>query len=517
MFSGQADRHLVSQDRAASRRAATGLFGSLSRWFAAGLDADSQRQRKGRIGACLYLGGAVYGALIVWQTPDPPVSQTVVAIAVAVVALTLMVLPWQRVPDSVLIWPVLPSAFFTTLGSGSSNMLGHYQAIYLLALGYAGLVLRPGQTAKVAGVSLALLAAVAGFGLQRDSLVEITGTILFAALIGELIAAAMAAQHRQRVKLEHLHAGVRPLLSAHSESEAARLVSEQALDLLGADGVVTLVADRFGPPSARDTSLTARGGAGLGSEVAAVQSGDHPPESGIGAVTRDRRPLFVPDARHSPVSLPTTGNETSWASALFLPVEVVDQLAGVMVAFWTRPVNELDPFDAQVMELLSLQAGPVLMRVRHVEELDRAATTDPLTGVSNRRAFEQAMANLEDDALLLLFDLDRFKGVNDTQGHSAGDRVLQAFASSLTASVRDTDLACRIGGDEFAVLTRGSSEVARAILDRLSAAWSYPEGVGFSVGSAERRPGESAEHLSTRADEGLYAMKHRRRERVEVD
>jgi diguanylate cyclase (GGDEF)-like protein len=493
-------------------------LGRLRTWFAAGLDPDSQRQRKGRIGGCLYLGGAVYGGLIVWQTPDPPVSQIVFAVAVAVVALVLMALPWRRIPDSVLIWPVLPSAFFTTAGAGSSDMLGHYQAIYLLALGYAGLVLRPGQTAQVAGVSLVLLAGVAGFGRQRDSLVEITGTILFAALIGEFIAAAMATQHRQRVRLEHLHAGVRPLFSAPTESEAARLVSELALDLLGADGVVTMVAAR--PDGPGGPVLTARGGAGLGALTPGAPAADHSPGSVLGEVVRSRQPLFVPDAQGAEVWLPATGNQESWASVLFLPieaVEAVDQLAGVMVIAWTRPTRELDPFDGQVLELLTLQAGPVLMRVRQVEELDRAATTDPLTGVGNRRAFEQAMADLADDAVLVLFDLNDFKVVNDTRGHPAGDRVLRAFAEALVASASDPDLACRIGGDEFAVITRGPAETAPAMVERLSAAWTRPEGVGFSSGFAGRRAGETPGDLGARADEALYATKHLHRERVRVD
>jgi diguanylate cyclase (GGDEF)-like protein len=485
-------------------------LGRLRTWFAAGLDPDSQRQRKGRIGGCLYLGGAVYGGLIVWQTPDPPVSQIVFAVAVAVLALVLMALPWRRFPDSMLIWPVLPSAFFTTVGSGSSDMLGHYQAIYLLALGYAGLVLRPGQTAQVAGVSLALLAGVAGFGLQRDSLVEIVGTILFSALIGEFIAAAMATQHRQRVRLEHLHAGVRPLLSAPTEAEAARLVSELALDLLGADGVVTLVADRLGDPGA----LTARGGAGLG---AAVPAGEYPQDQSLGEVVRSRQRRFVPDVQRAGVRLPATGNQERWASVLFLPVEAVDQLAGVLVIAWTKPVNELDPFDGQVLELLSLQAGPVLMRVRQVEELDRAATTDPLTGVGNRRAFEQRMANLAEDAVLVLFDLNDFKVVNDTRGHPVGDRVLQAFAAALAASVGDPDLACRIGGDEFAVIAHGGGKTAQTMVDRLSVAWTQPEGVGFSAGFAERRPGETAQDLGVRADEALYSTKYVHRQRVQVE
>ncbi|MBT0771578.1 GGDEF domain-containing protein [Kineosporia sp. J2-2] len=186
-----------------------------------------------------------------------------------------------------------------------------------------------------------------------------------------------------------------------------------------------------------------------------------------------------------------------------------------MVIWWSRRIDDLDHFTDQMVELLSIQAGPVLERVRQVEDLDRAATTDSLTGVLNRRAFEDAMAAPADDAVLLLFDLDRFKQLNDTQGHPAGDRVLRAFAAALASSVRDgLDQVCRIGGDEFAVITRGDADVALAVLGRLTTAWKHPEGVGFSAGYAVLMPGEAAEQLSARADSALYAEKKRRRERI---
>lgn len=263
---------------------------------------------------------------------------------------------------------------------------------------------------------------------------------------------------------------------------------------------MTLVADRRG-----SSALIARGGAGLG----APATDDWALDPGLREVVRSRQPLFVPDAQRP-------RNQERWASVLLLPVEAADQLAGVLVIAWTKPVNQLDPFDGQVLELLSLQAGPVLTRVRQVEELDRAATTDPLTGVGNRRAFEQAMAELADDAVLVLFDLNDFKVVNDTRGHPAGDRVLQAFAAALTAAAGRPDRACRIGGDEFAVIAGGGLRAAQAMVDRLGAGWTRPEGVGFSAGFAGRRPGESPEDLGARADQALYATKQLHRERVRV-
>jgi diguanylate cyclase (GGDEF)-like protein len=92
-------------------------------------------------------------------------------------------------------------------------------------------------------------------------------------------------------------------------------------------------------------------------------------------------------------------------------------------------------------------------------ELAEQAVRDPLTGLYNRRFFDEALAqNIETarrygrELTLVLFDLDRFKEVNDTLGHEAGDTVLKTFSRLLVENARKADIICRIGGDEFAVL-----------------------------------------------------------------
>ncbi|MBT0771577.1 GGDEF domain-containing protein [Kineosporia sp. J2-2] len=465
-------------------------------------------------------------------------SQTIIVGMVAVLAVTLLCLPWSRFSDSVLIWPVVPSAFLTTLGEGGFGVLDHYQPIYVLALGYAGLVLRPGRPAMLAALNLVLLGVVAGLGLQRDGLVAIVGVICCSALIGELIATATSLQHRQLADLQRLHDGLRPLLGAQTEYDAAQLVSEMSARLLDADGVVTMVPDRAPQDPTQDPApdptpapapdpgapvlplmgtLTGLGTWGGGSGPDALRVDLASEQSGIGVAARRRQHLFVPDAAHSPLVSPANTARFGCASVLYVPIVSGTGLAGVMVIWWTLPLPDLDRFTDQMVELLSIQAGPVLERVRQVEDLDRAATTDPLTGVLNRRAFEHGMADLADDAVLLLFDLDRFKQLNDTQGHPAGDRVLRAFAAALASSVRaGIDRVCRIGGDEFAILTRGDGQVARAVLERLAGVWTQPEGVGFSAGFAVREPGETPERLGARADAALYEEKRGRRERARV-
>lgn len=103
------------------------------------------------------------------------------------------------------------------------------------------------------------------------------------------------------------------------------------------------------------------------------------------------------------------------------------------------------------------------------------AVRDPLTGLYNRRFFDEMLAQTAEtarrygrDLSLILFDLDHLKELNDTCGHQAGDQALKTFARLLTQTARKADIACRIGGDEFAVILpeTGRSE-ARIFLDRL--------------------------------------------------
>lgn len=166
------------------------------------------------------------------------------------------------------------------------------------------------------------------------------------------------------------------------------------------------------------------------------------------------------------------------------------------------------------------------------EELDMVAMkamTDDLTGLYNRRCLDtQLRRRLESappghpETALLLLDLDRFKPINDTFGHPAGDAVLRRVAGVLRGHVRDTDLPCRLGGDEFAVVLRAHGEGAREVAERIraeiTAAETYVPGavlrVGASVGGTFARPDESAEDLIERADRYLYQAKEAGRDRV---
>jgi diguanylate cyclase (GGDEF)-like protein len=158
----------------------------------------------------------------------------------------------------------------------------------------------------------------------------------------------------------------------------------------------------------------------------------------------------------------------------------------------------------------------------HSTELVSLARTDPLTGVANRRAFDEDFEGILERCLherqplcVALIDIDHFKEFNDTHGHQAGDRLLKEITAHWRSQLRDGDVIARLGGDEFAVVLPGcplaSAEriVARLCIDS-------PTGATCSTGLASWDGGEPASELYARADAALYAAKENGRDQIVV-
>ncbi len=155
----------------------------------------------------------------------------------------------------------------------------------------------------------------------------------------------------------------------------------------------------------------------------------------------------------------------------------------------------------------------------HAEELRVLATTDPLTGLANRRTAEQRLQaeaarsqRYGHPLTVVALDLNRFKQINDEYGHAAGDLVLQAFAQRLASAVRLSDLAVRMGGDEFMlVLPECRIEQVPALFGRIRPLEVIFQGtcipVEFSAGCVAYQQGETPGQFLERADQTLYADK----------
>jgi diguanylate cyclase len=161
----------------------------------------------------------------------------------------------------------------------------------------------------------------------------------------------------------------------------------------------------------------------------------------------------------------------------------------------------------------------------------RESRLDPLTGIVNRRGFEErAQARLSrvrpDEAIaLLLIDVDHFKQVNDSQGHAAGDGALRALAEVLRAVCRGTEPPARLGGDEFVVLVDGGAREARALAQRVrdalhrarrdvAAGDAVAPVFTVSIGLASAKGPCTLDALMLRADRALYAAKQGGRDGV---
>ncbi len=164
----------------------------------------------------------------------------------------------------------------------------------------------------------------------------------------------------------------------------------------------------------------------------------------------------------------------------------------------------------------------ILSRLRiRAEEFQKLATRDPLTGLSNRRLGEERLAGEVARSerhghplSVLLLDLNRFKGINDRHGHAAGDLALKRFAERLNKVIRASDLAVRLGGDEFLViLPECLPERIPALLKRLGrieVEWGEEKlAVTSAVGWAGYEKGETPAELIERADKSLYANKRK--------
>jgi diguanylate cyclase (GGDEF)-like protein len=243
------------------------------------------------------------------------------------------------------------------------------------------------------------------------------------------------------------------------------------------------------------------------------------------AARRAQTQVF-PDSEELDACPMLRGRAQGRCSAVCVPVSIMGRTVGVV---HTTGAVDSPPEDPRVQALqnLATQAGNRLGMLRVMAETQLQASTDGLTGLMNRRSFENRVRSLRAEGVAFSFvmaDLDRFKDLNDANGHEAGDRALRVFSETLRREIRTDDVACRYGGEEFAVaLPRAEAPEAIEVMGRVREALAEMTSRGdtprftASFGVAHSSEADDFDDLVQRADQALFAAKDAGRDRICID
>jgi diguanylate cyclase (GGDEF)-like protein len=248
-----------------------------------------------------------------------------------------------------------------------------------------------------------------------------------------------------------------------------------------------------------------------------------PPESQLAGVAQGSHEATVSDS--DPLGGVVADRRTRPGTVLLLPMETGHRRVGA-VAIWL--VGGREPVGAVRAELMEAlyNAAPRVARALEADQHKRAATIDPLTGLHNRRGFDEAFNLITANRGALVYaDLDRFKSLNDTLGHPAGDAALVHFARIIREQIRSGDVPGRIGGEEFAIwLPDTSLDLGARIAERIriklgTTAWDWRGrqwllSASFGVAACPETS-RSPDNLPSQADAALYVAKNSGRNRVE--
>jgi diguanylate cyclase (GGDEF)-like protein len=219
-------------------------------------------------------------------------------------------------------------------------------------------------------------------------------------------------------------------------------------------------------------------------------------------------------------SEPGGGGDDAVRAGIAVPLPGETGPLGLMTIFTRLPEHRFGEDEIKELEELAMRAGPAIENARRFREARQLADLDALTGLHNRRYFHETLARevarahrYQRNLALVIFDLDDFKAINDRIGHLAGDGVLAEAAERMRSVVRSADIACRVGGDEFAVILpesqlRDADQLYRRLQTAIA---SRPLGeagaLNISAGVAELRPDDDAISFFQRADNALYGAK----------
>jgi diguanylate cyclase (GGDEF)-like protein len=289
-----------------------------------------------------------------------------------------------------------------------------------------------------------------------------------------------------------------------------RYIIRAVHDTLGFEScALALLEERDG-----EQVLVVKAGSGLRARASGMRFGKG--QGLIWEVLEKQTPVLIPDLHAEPREL---RKDPGVRSGVYAPLVSRGHSVGVLSLYRAEP----NAFTESDLHLLTVVARYIAssVEVSHLHDALRTlAMTDSLTGIANRRQFMERLRReirrverTDRPLSVVLLDLDRFKAVNDTHGHGAGDAYLIAVARALSGGLRKTDLPARFGGDEFALLLHADADDAAAVVSRfrnvaIPGPGGETAGIRFSWGAATwPQDGRSADELLQTADVRMYRMK----------
>jgi diguanylate cyclase (GGDEF)-like protein/putative nucleotidyltransferase with HDIG domain len=497
----------------------------------------NERLIAGRVGGVLWLIAAV-GTLVLPFLPQAHMDvypwPIVIALAAAAWGLLgVFVINWRRVPDVLMTTGTvagMSAAAVVTQMTGAVESPARTFCIFTLTYSSCFLPMRHAAALVLAcaavwalpvGIAHGTAAGISDFALT----LPIYGVVGVVLLGGRLLLTSM---RRSAEQLSEEHHALRALATAvasgqppdvvcnHAAAQAARLLRADGAGIVryDADDWMTLVgrSGEPGEPGDGKPQPGTRFPLAPDSELAAMRAHGHAMRVDDYGDRTDEQALRVAEFGYR-----------AWAGT---PVHVRGRLWGAIVVTGVEPHSLPDNTEEHLSEFAEL-VGMAVANTEEVARLNADATTDPLTGLANHRAFQErlraelARAQRHGQRLAVaVLDIDRFKEINDAGGHAVGDEVLRSVTALLGEHLRPYDVLARLGGDELAILLPGCDGAeAAGVLERARqrierAPFSRGARVTISVGVCDIDHAAEAEDLVRYADGALYWSKEHGRNRV---
>ena len=446
------------------------------------------------------------------------------------ILVAVLIVPWNRLGPMAAVMPPLAYLLVVALlrdadGGGSSA----YGALLILPIFWLALYGSPQQLAVgISGLAAVFVVPIFLVGAPAYPPSEWTRAMVWlcvAPIIGFTVQSLVREQRRRAEEnlrradeLQVSQEETRKLvvsMAAVTEAtrELARTTDAKVARKIICAAACTVTGARFAklmePSPDGDLVMTANEGLESGPPLA-LPLGDE--ASGAGSVFLSKKPLFIEDARGNDRISQRIVMATSAISMHFEPVLRNEESVAVLVVGWSRQVDGSGRI-AAAMRMLAAETAMTLERSDLLARLEEVARTDDLTGLLNRRGWEEQLPRElarskrhKDPLCVAMLDLDFFKNYNDQRGHQAGDRLLKQSASAWNRELRATDTLARYGGEEFSVALPGCRlENAKDIVERLRAVMPGDQTVSAGVVCWNGR--ETVEELVGRADAALYEAK----------